>query len=202
MASDDPDFERKAADVIGLYVNPRSTPRCSVSTKDCHPSARSPHPVLPLALGGPSATARSIGTARSRSTLRSTPKRQVLRRPPPAIPPRVVPSRQLAALQPKLARSTSSPTTSRPIRPSGRTVLGRSSQGAPAFTPPIPLAQSGRTLVRPSNASLARGSSPRQRPARKLMRYIRHTTNSRPINGPTATSLTESSLLLIQLYRH
>ena len=33
MLSDDPDFERKAADVIGLYVEPRSMPPSSLSMR-------------------------------------------------------------------------------------------------------------------------------------------------------------------------
>jgi hypothetical protein len=33
MASDDPDFESKAADIIGLYIKPPSMRRCSVSTR-------------------------------------------------------------------------------------------------------------------------------------------------------------------------
>src|SRR6516164_11490518 len=33
MASNDPDFERKAADIIGLYVTRRRMPRCSASTR-------------------------------------------------------------------------------------------------------------------------------------------------------------------------
>ena len=33
MASDDPDFEAKAADIIGLYLNPPSMRRCFVSMR-------------------------------------------------------------------------------------------------------------------------------------------------------------------------
>ncbi len=33
MVSNDPDFETKAADVIGLYLNPRLTPSCSASMR-------------------------------------------------------------------------------------------------------------------------------------------------------------------------
>jgi hypothetical protein len=52
MASNDPDFERKAADIIGLYVNPRMR-RCSAwmrrrrsrrstaRTRCCRPAGRS-----------------------------------------------------------------------------------------------------------------------------------------------------------------
>jgi hypothetical protein len=72
MASDDPDFERKADDLIGLYVDPpqhaavfasmRRPPskRSIASTRCCR-----------LALGEPNATASStIRMARFRSTLR------------------------------------------------------------------------------------------------------------------------------------
>ena len=33
MASDDPDFEAKAADIIGLYLNPPQKLPCSVSMR-------------------------------------------------------------------------------------------------------------------------------------------------------------------------
>jgi hypothetical protein len=33
MRSTDPGFETRAADVIGLYLDPRTTPSCSASTK-------------------------------------------------------------------------------------------------------------------------------------------------------------------------
>ena len=33
MASNDPDFATKAADIIGLYLHSPVTPRCSVSTR-------------------------------------------------------------------------------------------------------------------------------------------------------------------------
>jgi transposase len=55
MASDDPDFERKAADVIGLYLKP-------------------PQHAVVFAQAGPSATGLSTtGTAPSPCTRRSTP---------------------------------------------------------------------------------------------------------------------------------
>jgi transposase len=72
MASDDPDFERKAADVIGLYVDPpQHAAVFCVDEKTAIQALDRLDPVLPLSRGEPSATASStIGMARSRSMLR------------------------------------------------------------------------------------------------------------------------------------
>ena len=91
MQSDDPDFETKAADVIGLYINPPDhaavfavDDKTAIQALDCL------DPVLPLSPGAPSATVFStIGTARSRCWRRST--RSLARssgRPSPGIPVR------------------------------------------------------------------------------------------------------------------
>src|SRR5437870_827340 len=74
MQSDDPDFEPKAADVIGLYVNPPDHARCSRSMRR-RPSKRSTDwiPCCRCRRGAPSATASSTtATARCRCLPRST----------------------------------------------------------------------------------------------------------------------------------
>jgi len=72
MASDDPDFERKADDVIGLYVDPpQHAAVICVDEKTAIQALDRLDPVLPLSPGEPSATASStFGMVRSRSTLR------------------------------------------------------------------------------------------------------------------------------------
>jgi hypothetical protein len=73
MTSDDPDFERKAADVIGLYVDPpqHAAVFCVDEKTAIQALDRHRPDVARSALGEPSATASStIGMARSRSMLR------------------------------------------------------------------------------------------------------------------------------------
>jgi hypothetical protein len=68
MASDDPDFEAKAADIIGLYLNPPQ--HAAVFCVDEKTAIQAPDrldPVLPLSPAAPSAMDSNItGTGRSR----------------------------------------------------------------------------------------------------------------------------------------
>jgi hypothetical protein len=84
MASDDPDFERKAADMIGLYVDPPQ--HAAVFCVGEKTAIQALDPVLPPSpWRAERATASStIAMARSRSTRRWTPKEaKSWVRPPP-----------------------------------------------------------------------------------------------------------------------
>ena len=74
MQSDDPDFETKAADVIGLYVNPPDHAAVfAVDEKTAIQALDRLDPVLPLSPAVPNATASSTtGMARCRCSPRST----------------------------------------------------------------------------------------------------------------------------------
>jgi hypothetical protein len=72
MASDDPDFETKTADIIGLYLNPpeRAAVFC-VDEKTAIQARDRLAPVLPLLRAAPSGTAsNTTGMARFPSMLR------------------------------------------------------------------------------------------------------------------------------------
>src|SRR6202044_261506 len=124
MASDDPDFERKAADVIGLYVDPpQHAAVFCVDEKTAIQALDRLDPVLPLSTGRAERHGFEYfrhGTLSLYAAL-NTKSGKVLVRPPPAIPPRSLwPfSARSWRWKPKAARSTLSPTTSRRIRPSG-----------------------------------------------------------------------------------
>src|ERR1700726_1237854 len=209
LASDDPDFERKAADVIGLYVNPpQHAAVFCVDEKTAIQALDRLDRCCRLAPGGPSATALStIGMARSRSMLRSTPKAaRSWVRPRPTIPPKSLwlSWARLLRCNPGVARSTSSPTTSRPIRPSG----SHSSWPIIPSCTCILLRPIPRSSIRSNSGSAASnamwspaGSSPRSTTWRvsSCVTSAITTNTLRPSNGPTATSRTESSLLPIQL---
>jgi hypothetical protein len=70
LASDDPDFEAKATDTIGLYLNPPQ--HAAVFCVDEKTAIQAPDrldPVLPLSPGEPNATVSStIGTGLCRCT--------------------------------------------------------------------------------------------------------------------------------------
>ena len=70
MVSDDPHFEEKAADIIGLYLHPPAHAAVfCVDEKSAIQALDRLDPVLPLSPAAPSPTASStFGTARSRST--------------------------------------------------------------------------------------------------------------------------------------
>src|SRR5450432_1271610 len=124
MASDDPDFERKAADVIGLYVNPpQHAAVFCVDEKTAIQALDRLDPVLPLSPGGLERHGFEYyrhGTLSLYAALNTTAARFWVR-PLPAIPLRSLwPSwARLLRCNPRVARSISSPTTSRPIRLSG-----------------------------------------------------------------------------------
>src|ERR1700694_5128108 len=103
MASDDPDFERKAADVIGLYVNPpQHAAVFCVDEKTAIQALDRLDPVLPLSPGR--AERHGFEYYRHRSMLRSTPKAaRSWVRPLPTIPPEefVAFLGQIVALQPQ-----------------------------------------------------------------------------------------------------
>ena len=77
MQSDDPDFEAKAADVIGLYVNPPDHAVVfAVDEKTAIQALDRLDPVLPLSPGRAERHGLSTtGTARCRCSRRSTPNR-------------------------------------------------------------------------------------------------------------------------------
>jgi len=72
LASNDPEFESKAADIIGLYLNPpQHAAVFCVDEKTAIQALDRLDPVLPLSPGGPSATDLNIiVTARCRCTRR------------------------------------------------------------------------------------------------------------------------------------
>ena len=72
MASNDPDFETKAADIIGLYLDPsRHAAVFCIDEKTAIQALDRRDRVLPLSPGGSSATdSNTSGTARCRSTRR------------------------------------------------------------------------------------------------------------------------------------
>ena len=72
MSSNDPEFESKAADIIGLYLNPpQHAAVFCVDEKTAIQALDRLDPVLPLSPGGPSATDLNIiVTARCRCTRR------------------------------------------------------------------------------------------------------------------------------------
>ncbi len=74
MASDDPDFEKKAADIIGLYLNPpQHAALFCVDEKTAIQALDRLDPVLPLSPDAPNGTAlNTIATAPCRCTQRST----------------------------------------------------------------------------------------------------------------------------------
>src|ERR1700737_4558257 len=124
MASDDPDFERKAADVIGLYVNPpQHAAVFCVDEKTAIQTLDRLDPVLPLS---PRRAERHgfeyyrHGTLSLYAALNTKAARSWVR-PRPTIPPKSLwlSWARLLRCNPGVARSTLSPTTSRPIRPSG-----------------------------------------------------------------------------------
>ena len=79
MQSDDPDFEPKAANVLGLYVNPPDHAAVfAVDEKTAIQALDRLDPVLPLSPGRaerPMPGNRTSGTARSRCLRRSTRSR-------------------------------------------------------------------------------------------------------------------------------
>src|SRR6202166_2727371 len=209
MASDDPDFERKAADVIGLYVNPpQHAAVFCVDEKTAIQALDRLDPVLPLSPGRAERHGFEYyrhGTLSLYAAL-NTKSGQILGQTAAhhTTEEFVAFLGQIVALQPRVARSTSSPTTSRPIRPSGS---HSSWPNIPSCTcillRPIP-----RGSIRSNSGSAASnamswlaGSSPRSRtwPASSCVTSVITTNTPRPSNGPTATSRTESSLLPIQL---
>ncbi len=183
MASDDPDFERKAADVIGLYVNPpQHAAVFCVDEKTAIQALDRLDPVLPLSAGRASATASStIGIARFRSTPRSTPKAaRSWVRPLPTIPPRSLWPllRQIVALQPRgreihiIADNLSAHKTKRVAR-----FLADHPKVHLHFTPTYSswLNQVELWFARIERDVVARGVFTSVNDlARKLMRYIRH----------------------------
>ena len=122
MQSDDPDFETKAADVIGLYVNPPDHAAVfAVDEKTAIQALDRLDPVLPLSPGRAERHGfEYTGTARSPCSRRSTPNRgPCWRTRCPATPARRS-SSSSATLSPAShgdARFTSSPITCRRTRP-------------------------------------------------------------------------------------
>ena len=76
MASDDPDFEAKAADIIGLYLNPpQHAAVFCVDEKTAIQALDRLDPVLPLCRAAPSATdLNTTGTEPCRCMRRWTPR--------------------------------------------------------------------------------------------------------------------------------
>ena len=122
MQSDDPDFEPKAADVIGLYINPPDHAAVfAVDEKTAIQALDRLDPVLPLSPG----RAERHGFEYDRhGTRRSSPRSIPSRarcsgrrcRGTPA-PPLSTSSARWWPVSHRGARSTSSPTISRPIKP-------------------------------------------------------------------------------------
>jgi len=136
MASDDPDFETKAADIIGLYLNPpeHAAVFC-VDEKTAIQALDRLDPVLPLRQDGSSATvSNTAATERCRSMLRSKrPLAACTARPQPATPARTSsPSSKKSSHSARMiGRFTLSSTTCPPIRPgwstsSCKTIAGSS----------------------------------------------------------------------------
>jgi transposase len=74
MATNDPDFEQKAADIIGLYLNPPAHAAVfSVDEKTAIQALDRKDPVLPLSPGRAERHGFASGTARCPCTRRSTP---------------------------------------------------------------------------------------------------------------------------------
>jgi transposase len=113
IASNDPEFETKAADVIGLYLNPpQHAAVFSVDEKTAIQALDRKDPVLPLSPG----RAERHGFEYFRSTLRQGKCWARL----PRDTPRQNSSRSLPTswpTNPEAKKSTSSPTTSQPTRP-------------------------------------------------------------------------------------
>jgi hypothetical protein len=78
MASDDPDFEQKAADIIGLYMNPpQHAAVFCVDEKTAIQALDRLDPVLPLSTGRAERPGSStIGTARFPYMRRWTSRRE------------------------------------------------------------------------------------------------------------------------------
>src|SRR3984893_1432184 len=169
MASDDPDFARKAADVIGLYVNPpQHAAVFCVDEKTAIQALDRLDPVLPLSPGraerhgfeyyrhGTLSLYAALNT-KSGQVLGQTAARHTTEE-------FVAFLGQIVALQPGVARSISSPTTSRPLRPSGAHTSWPIIPNCPCtFLRPIP-----RGSIRSNSGSAASnamwspaGSSPR-----------------------------------------
>ena len=76
MASNDPDFEKKAADIIGLYLNPPAHAAVfNVDEKTSIQALDRKDPVLPLSQDAPNGTVlNTFVTAPCRCTLPSTPR--------------------------------------------------------------------------------------------------------------------------------
>jgi hypothetical protein len=76
MASNDPDFEKKAADIIGLYLNPPAHAAVfSVDEKTAIQALDRKDPVLPLSQDAQNVTALSaFATTPCRCTPPSTPR--------------------------------------------------------------------------------------------------------------------------------
>ena len=183
MASDDPDFETKAADIIGLYVKPpQHAAVFCVDEKTAIQALDRLDPVLPLSPGRLERHGFEYyrhGTLSLYAALNTEMAKWW------AKPPRVTPARSLSPSSPTWSpishaarRFISLPTTSRPTRPSG---WSNSSRLTPKFictyTPTYSswLNQVENWFARIERDVIARGVFTSVKDlARKLMRYIRH----------------------------
>jgi len=189
----DPDFEAKAADVIGLYLNPRRMPRCSASMRRPRFKPRSTR-------SGAAALARRIerhgfeyyrhGTlslyAASTQDGRGLGQdRSAAHRAPSSWPSSPTSSRT----NPAAKKFTSSATTSRRTRPRGSTISWASIRTCICITPNLfVLAQPGRALVLQDRARCHRQGRVYldHRSEAKLMRYIRKYNDSpKPVKWST-----------------
>jgi transposase len=209
MASDDPDFERKAADVIGRYVNPpQHAAVFCVDEQTAIQALDRLDPVLPLSPGRAERHGFEYyrpGTL-SLYAARNTKSGKVLGQTAAhhTTEEFVAFLGQIVALQPRgreihiIADNLSAHKTKRshsswPNIPSCTCILLR----------PIPrgsISSNSGSAASNAMSSLA-GSSPRSRTwrASSCVTSVITTNTPRPSNGPTATSRTESSLLPIHL---
>jgi DDE superfamily endonuclease len=209
MASDDPDFERKAADVIGLYVNPpQHAAVFCVDEKTAIQALDRLDPVLPLSPGraerhgfeyyrhGTLSLYAALNT-KSGKVLGQTAAHHTTEE-------LVAFLGQIVALQPRgreihiIADNLSAHKTKRVTQ-----FLADHPKLTCILLRPIP-----RGSIRSNSGSAASnamwspaGSSPRSTTwrASSCVTSVITTNTPRPSNGPTATSQTESSLLPLQL---
>src|SRR3979490_982419 len=125
MASNDPRFEEKAADIIGLYMNPpQHAAVFCVDEKTAIQALDRLDPVLPLSPGRAERHGFEYyrhGTLSLYAALNTKSGQGLGQTAAPTIPPKSLwhSWARLLRCNPGVARSTSSPTTSRPIRPNG-----------------------------------------------------------------------------------
>jgi hypothetical protein len=149
MASDDPDFELKAADIIGLYVKPpQHAAVFCVDEKTAIQALDRLDPVLPLS---PGRLERHGLSTTATAPFRCMPRLTLAMARWWAKPPRITPARSLSPSSPRwspISRAArkfiSLPTTSRPTRPAGCAIPRGAPQSASPLHPDLLLlAQSG-----------------------------------------------------------